>query len=89
MIQIKALANTDTATWPGEFLKVYLNNYLAGQENEDCIGKLDLEVVVIKAQDGNKDVETNTCSISIPWSLSNCQPTCKIEIMCWCKGNVD
>ena len=57
MIQIKTLANTDTATWPGEFLKVYLNNYLAGQENEDCIGKLDLEVVVIKAQDGNKDIE--------------------------------
>ena len=66
MIQIKALANTDTATWPDEFVKVYLNNYLAGQENEDCIGKLDSEVVVIKAQDGNKNIETNTCSISIP-----------------------
>ena len=66
VIQIKALANTDTATWPDEFVKVYLNNYLAGQENEDCIGKLDSEVVVIKAQDGNKNIETNTCSISIP-----------------------
>ena len=66
VIQIKALANTDTATWPDEFVKVYLNNYLAVQENEDCIGKLDSEVVVIKAQDGNKDIETNTCSISIP-----------------------
>ena len=73
VIQIKALANTDTATWPNEFVKVYLNNYLAGQENEDCIGKLDSEVVVIKAQDGNKDIETNMfisipdiCSISIP-----------------------
>ena len=54
MIQIKALANTNTATWPDKFVKVYLN-YLAGQENEDCIGKLDSEVVVIKAQDGNKD----------------------------------
>ena len=77
VIQIKALANTDTATWPDEFVKVYLNNYLAGQENEDCIGKLDSEVVVIKAQDGNKDIETNTCSISIPENigLSNCQPT--------------
>ena len=30
------------------------------------IGKLDSEVVVIKAQDVNKDIETNTCSISIP-----------------------
>ena len=91
VIQIKALANTDTATWPDEFVKVYLNNYLAGQENEDCIGKLDSEVVVIKAQDGNKDIETNTCSISIPdnISLSNCQPTCKTEIICWCEGNVD
>ena len=39
--QVKALANTDTATWPDEFVTVYLNNYLAGQENEGCIGKLD------------------------------------------------
>ena len=46
MIQIKALANTDTATWPDELVKIYLNNCLAGQENEDCIGKLDSEVVV-------------------------------------------
>ena len=66
VIQIKALANTDTATWPDEFIKVYLNNYSAGQENKDCVGKLDSEVVVIKAQDSNKDMETNTCSISIP-----------------------
>ena len=32
------------------------------------IGKLDSEVV-IKAQDSNKDVETNTCSISIPGNI--------------------
>ena len=68
VIQIKALANTDKATWPDEFVKVYLNNYLAGQENEDCIGKLDSEV--IKAQAGNKDKEKNTCSISIPDNIS-------------------
>ena len=37
MIQIKALANTDTATWPYEFLNVYLNSYLAGQENEEYL----------------------------------------------------
>ena len=60
MFQIKALANTDTATWPDEFVKVYLNSYLAGEENEGCIGKLDSEVVVIKAQDSNKDIDTNT-----------------------------
>ena len=35
VIQIKALANTVTASWPDEFVEVYLNNYLAGQENED------------------------------------------------------
>ena len=62
MFQIKALANTDTGTWPDEFVKLYLNNYLAGQENEACIG----EVVVIKAQDSNKDIDTNLCCISIP-----------------------
>ena len=93
VIQIKALAKTDTATWPDEFVKVYHNNYLAGQENEDCIGKLDSEVVVIKAQDCNKDIETNRCSISIPDNRylipENCQPICRNEIMCCCKGNVD
>ena len=66
MFQIKALANTDTGVWLNEFVKAYLNNYLAGQEDEACIGKLDSEVVVIKAQDKNKDIETSTCSISIP-----------------------
>ena len=63
--QIKVLANTDFATWHDEFVKVYLDNYVAGQENEGCIGKLDSEVVVIDAQDGNKDIEANTCSISV------------------------
>ena len=33
------------------------------------IGKLDSEVVVIEAQDSNKNVETNTCSISIPGNI--------------------
>ena len=65
MIQIKALANTDTATWHGEFVKFYLNNYLACQGNEACICKLDSEVILFKTQDSNKDIETNTCSISI------------------------
>ena len=64
--QIKDLANTDTATWPDEFVKVYLKNYLGGQENEGCIGKLDPEVVLFKAQDSNKGIETSTCSISVP-----------------------
>ena len=29
-------------------MKVYLDNYLAGQKNEDFIGKLDSEVDVIR-----------------------------------------
>ena len=49
MIQIKALANNDTATWPDEFVKVYLNNYLAGHGTKGCIGKLDSEVAFINA----------------------------------------
>ena len=31
LFQIKALANTDTTTWPDEYVKVHLNNYLADQ----------------------------------------------------------
>ena len=69
VIQIKGLANTDTSTWLHEFLKVYLNKYLAGQENEACIGKLDFEVNVIKAKSSNKDIDTNACSILIPDSI--------------------
>ena len=45
-----------------------MNSYLAGQENEDCIGKLDSEVVS-KVQD-SKNIEINTCSISIPDDIS-------------------
>ena len=37
------------------------------------IGKLDSEVVVIEAQDSNKNVETNTCSISIPGNIGPSQ----------------
>ena len=46
--------------------KGYRNNYIAGQENEGCVGKQDSSVVLFKAQDSNKDIETSTCSISIP-----------------------
>ena len=57
IIQIKALANTNTSAWPDEFVRVFLNNYLAGKENE---------VFIIKAEDTKKDLETGTCSFSIP-----------------------
>ena len=63
------MANTNTATWPDEFVKVYLSNYLAGKENDSSIRKLDSEIVVFKAQD-KKDTETNTCSIAIPDNIS-------------------
>ena len=74
MIKVKALAHTNTAAWPDKFAKVYLNNYLAGQQNEDCIGKLDYKVITIKAQYCNKDVRTNTCSILIPDNIGLSQP---------------
>ena len=64
LTQIKALANTNTATWPDDFVKVYLNIYLAGKENDSSIRKLNSEIVVFKAQDSKKDAETNTCSIA-------------------------
>ena len=51
LTQIKALANTNTATCPDEFVKVYLNNSLAGKENDSSICKLDSEIVVFKAQE--------------------------------------
>ena len=46
--------------------KIYIDNYVECQGNEDCISKLDSEVVLFKAEDSNKDIETNTCSIYIP-----------------------
>ena len=80
MIQIKDLANTITATWLHGFAKVYQNKYLAVQENGDCIGKLDSEVVLIKVHDSNKDIETyiisylyliTLVSLKLPTSLQN------------------
>ena len=56
LTQIKALANTNTATWPDEFLKVYLNNYLPGKENNGSIRKLDSAIVVFKAQDCKRKI---------------------------------
>ena len=47
-------------------IQITINNFRTGQENEDCICKLYFETVVIKDQDNNKGIETNTCSISIP-----------------------
>ena len=85
-IQIKALSNIDTASRPDEFVTVCLNNYLTGQENEDCIGKLDSEVVVIKTQDGNKDVQTNTCSRSIPDNIDLSQTVNLHAILKLCVG---
>ena len=86
VIQIKALSSTDTATRPDEFVTVCLNNCLAGQKKEDCIGKLDSEVVVIKTQDGNKDIETNTCSRSIPDNIDLSQTVNLHAILKLCVG---
>ena len=71
LIQLKGLSNTNTATWPDEFVKVYLNKHAAGKEkNDNSILKLDSEVVIFKAQDSKKDIETNTCFIAIPGNIS-------------------
>ena len=77
---IKGSANTDTATLSDEFVKVYLNNYLAGQENEACIGKLESEVAVIGAHNSNKGIETNTCSISIPCISQTDNQSAKLKL---------
>ena len=49
LTQIKALANTDTTTWFDEFVKFYLNNYLAGKINDSSICTIDSEII-FKAQ---------------------------------------
>ena len=58
--QIKNLEHTDTSSWPNEFVKLYLSNYLAGRENEECIAKLDSEVFSIQAKDSARDLESGT-----------------------------
>ena len=86
LTQIKALANTNTATWPNGFVKVYLKNYLAGKENDSSICKLDSEIVVFKAQDSKKDTEANTCSITIPDNISLSQTSNSPVELKWCVG---
>ena len=84
--EIKALANTDTATRPDEYVKVHLNNYLAGKENEDCVDNLDSEVVLFKAKDSNKDRERNACSISIPDNIGLSQTANLLAKLKLCVG---
>ena len=48
LIQINVFASTNTATWPGEYVKIYLNNYLPGKENDNSIHKLDSGIVFFK-----------------------------------------
>ena len=49
LTQIKASANTETTTWSDEFVKFYLNNYLAGKINDSSIRTIDSEII-FKAQ---------------------------------------
>lgn len=44
---------------PEEFVKIYLNNYSAGQENKDCIVKPNSKIPVIASQDSDKAIEKN------------------------------
>ena len=70
VMQIKALADTDTSDWPNEFVKLYLTNHLAARENEECIANLNSEIFEMKAEDSRRDLETGTCTVSIPDSTS-------------------
>ena len=66
MDKIKALEDTDTLDWPNEYVKLFLTNYLAGEENENAIANLNSEVYSIRAEDSGKDLETGTYRVSIP-----------------------
>lgn len=46
VIQIKALAKNNTATWPNDFIKIWLNNYLVSEENEGWIDKVDSKLLL-------------------------------------------
>ena len=46
VIQIKALAKNNTATWPNDFVKICLNNYLVSEENEAWIDKVDSKLLL-------------------------------------------
>ena len=51
LIQIKALANTDTATWSNlmTYIKVYSNYLMAGLQKCNPVHKPDSEVNIFKA----------------------------------------
>lgn len=46
VIQIKALAKNNTATWPNDFIKIWLNNYLVSEENEGWTDKVDSKLLL-------------------------------------------
>ena len=70
--EIQMLADVDTTLWPNEYVKLYMTNYMAGRENDECIAKLNAETIVINAEDSKRDSETRTCTVSIP---DNCSLT--------------
>ena len=83
---IKSLADTDTSAWPEQYVKLFLTNYLAGKENEDCISKLGTEIKTIKSADSARDLESGTYNIAIPENINISQTGNLVNRLKVCKN---
>ena len=63
--KLEALADTDTSDWPKGFVKMYITNLRANEENERCVKELGTKVYTINAKDSSRDLETNVLAMSL------------------------
>ena len=62
---MKGLDQTDTSTWPTDYVKLFLINHLVNKTNMEALTNLGSEVFDIIAEDSVHDLETRRCKISI------------------------
>ena len=62
---MKDLEQTDTSTWPKDYVKLFLTNHLLNKTNTEALTNLGSEVFDIRAEDSVQDLETRRCKISI------------------------
>ena len=67
---MKGLEQTDTSTWPKDYVKLFLINlflinYLVNKTNKEALTNLGSEVFDARAEDSVRDLETGPCKISI------------------------
>ena len=95
--QIRVLEES-LSNWPNTYIKLYLTNYKANEENELLLNEVGNDTIEIKAKHSRRDAKTGTCMVSVnpnaPLSstgktlLQNYKPCVGARLMVTCNINV-